>query len=49
MRNVALLLLAGAVYLLGLCPLTYAQEIYYVAPDGDDENPGTLDQPWGTL
>jgi parallel beta-helix repeat protein len=25
------------------------EEAYYVAPDGDDSNPGTLEQPWRTL
>src|SRR5690554_3449570 len=23
--------------------------IYYISPDGDDDNPGTLEKPWGTL
>lgn len=27
----------------------YEGTTYYVAPDGDDANPGTFDQPWGTV
>lgn len=26
----------------------YGQHIYYVAPDGDDDDPGTIDEPWAT-
>ncbi|MBI3958828.1 MAG: right-handed parallel beta-helix repeat-containing protein [Chloroflexi bacterium] len=46
--------------LLGLLLLTFcvaisadraaaAEQTYYVAPDGDDTNPGTLEQPWRTI
>jgi hypothetical protein len=28
---------------------TEASLLRYVSPDGDDDNPGTLDRPWGTL
>ncbi len=30
-------------------PLTLTSEAVYVSPNGSDDNPGTLDQPWRTL
>ena len=27
---------------------SWGQSVYYVAPDGNDSNPGTIVQPWGT-
>jgi hypothetical protein len=34
---------------LWLAILLAAAETYYVAPDGDDANPGTVEKPWKTL
>ena len=32
----------------GEAPATAAGNVYYVAPDGDNANPGTRDRPWAT-
>ncbi len=32
-----------------LAATTDSQNVYYVAPDGSDDNPGTIDQPWKTV
>ena len=32
----------------GETPVTAAGNVYYVAPDGDNANPGTRDRPWAT-
>jgi hypothetical protein len=34
---------------IALIPSTAHAADYYVAPTGDDANPGTLDQPWRTI
>lgn len=37
-----------ALFLLPVWPVS-AQTTYFLAPDGDDRDPGTLEQPWRTL
>lgn len=57
MKRSGLLIVIGAVILLVLSaavPLTRAQEVatrlkFYVATNGSDSNPGTLDRPWRTI
>jgi hypothetical protein len=41
------IILLGIAYCVFVSPLN-AQHIYYVATDGDDNNPGTIAQPWAT-
>jgi hypothetical protein len=33
----------------GVCEFSGPGELYYVATDGDDSNPGTISRPWATL
>ena len=47
-------LVITAVFLAGSCsptetPVRAAATTYYVATDGDNNNPGTLAEPWGTI
>ena len=35
-------------FMLTVCSVTWAQNKYYVAPNGNDSNPGTIDRPWKT-
>lgn len=37
------------ILLLGAAPTYAAGTEFYIAPDGDDANPGTLEQPFATL
>ncbi len=46
-KSLLLFVLATACFLLSIVPANAAT--YYVAPDGDDSNPGTIDQPWKTI
>ena len=46
MKTYSNILLAAAV--ISMCSHSPAAE-YYLAPDGDDKNPGTKSRPWGTL
>ncbi len=45
----ALLSCSGNVTAVGMTPAAPAGAVYYVAPDGDDFNPGTVDDPWQTI
>src|SRR6266571_5195282 len=46
-----LMVLAVAVVLVRIFPSAMASSghVYYVATNGSDSNPGTIDQPWATL
>ena len=50
----ALCVLIAAASFFGICPMSYAEEqmpevAFYVAPDGNDNNTGTIDQPLATI
>jgi hypothetical protein len=35
--------------LLLVCAVSASAEVYYLSPNGNDDNPGTISQPWATL